>query len=266
MAKTHSLIDHIYYENRKDYTHVEGEVAYLDPATLRRPFEMPRYQRIIALVIVAVAVIIGFLFINNTILASIREAEQAKQAVADNMARQPSIETAPQMSQPIKLRDDEIRARFQETGFTVYDASDPEDPTNMVLYKLPSDVTLDDAAVMYMQGINSLTAPQASKLLVGSWYFNSDRSGSTSMVVRYADFSTADPQVAVQNALTKQGFNPESITESGVDDSGNTFSLGSIDVDGTMCTWKISALPLKDMYSISGLPEDACYVGVRVTA
>ena len=86
------------------------------------------------------------------------------------------------------------------------------------------------------------------------------------MVVRYADFSTADPQVAVQNALTKQGFNPESITESGVDDSGNTFSLGSIDVDGTMCTWKISALPLKDMYSISGLPEDACYIGVRVTA
>ena len=266
MAKTHSLIDHIYYENRKDYTHVEGEVAYLDPALLRRPFEMPRYQRIIALVIVAVAVIIGFLFINNTILASIREAEQAKQAVADNMARQPSIETAPQMSQLIKLSDDEIRARFQENGFTVYDASDPEDPTNMVLYKLPSDVTLDDAAVMYMQGINSLTAPQASKLLVGSWYFNSDRSGSTSMVVRYADFSTADPQVAVQNALTKQGFNPESITESGVDDSGNTFSLGSIDVDGTMCTWKISALPLKDMYSISGLPEDACYVGVRVTA
>ena len=61
MAKTHSLIDHIYYENRKDYTHVEGEVAYLDPAPLRRPFEMPRYQRIIALVIVAVAVIIGFL-------------------------------------------------------------------------------------------------------------------------------------------------------------------------------------------------------------
>lgn len=265
MANTHSLIDHIYYENRKDYTYVQGEVAYLDPAPLRRPFAMPRYQRIIALVIVAAAIIIGFIFINNTILASIRETEAAEQAVTENLARQASIETAPQMSQLILLSDDEIRAKFQEAGFTVYDASDSEDPTNMVLYKLPSDMAVEDAALLYAQGVSSLSAPQASKLLVGSWYFNSDRSGSTSMVVRYADFSTGDPQVAVQNALAKQGFNPESITESGVDDSGNTFNLGSYDADGTMCSWKISALPLKEMYSVSGLPEDACYVGVRIT-
>ena len=45
----------------------------------------------------------------------------------------------------------------------------------------------------------------------------------------------------------------------------NICSMGTLDAEGTPCTWKISALPLSDMYSISGLPEDACYVGVRVT-
>ena len=66
MAKPHSLVDHIYYENRKDYTHVEGDIAYLDAAPLRRPFEMPRAQRIIALVIIIAAVVLGLLFLNNT--------------------------------------------------------------------------------------------------------------------------------------------------------------------------------------------------------
>lgn len=265
MAKPHSLVDHIYYENRKDYTHVEGDIAYLDAAPLRRPFEMPRAQRIIALVIIIAAVVLGLLFLNNTIIAHMRETAQAEQALAENLTRQPSIETVPQMSHVILLSDDDIRARFQEVGFTVYDASDPNDPTNMVLYKLPADVTVEEAAGMYAKGIGNLSAVQASELLVGSWYFNADRSGSNSMVVRYADFSTGDPSVAVKNALTKQGIDPATVSESGVDDSGNTFSMGTFDVDGTQCAWKISALPLKEMYSVSGLPEDACYVGVRVT-
>jgi hypothetical protein len=86
------------------------------------------------------------------------------------------------------------------------------------------------------------------------------------MVVRYIDFSTGDPQIAVQNAIMKEGFDTGSITESGEDDSGNTFSTGSFTIDDASYTWKVSALPLEEIYSISGLPEkSACYVGVRVT-
>ncbi len=265
MADLHSLVDHIYYENRRDYTHVEGDVAYLDGSPLRRPFSMPRTQRIIALVIVVAAVVIGLWFLNSTVFQAMRETAQAEEALATNLTRQASIETVPQMSQIIALGDDDIRARLQEAGYTYYDASDPDDPTSMVLYKLPSDVSVEEAAGMYAKGIGNLSAAQASKILVGSWYLNADRNGWTSMVVRYADFSTGDPEIAVQNALAKQGFDPQTITESGEDDSGNTFSSGTFDADGTMCSWKISALPLDEMYSVSGLPEDACYVGVRAT-
>ncbi|MBQ9041269.1 MAG: teichoic acid transporter [Eggerthellaceae bacterium] len=265
MADLHSLVDHIYYENRRDYTHVEGDVAYLDGTPLRRPFEMPRTQRVIAIIIVIIAIVIGFMFLNNTVFQAMRETAQAEEMLEANLARQASIETIPPMAQFIKMSDDDIRANLQEAGYNVYDASDPEDPTNMVLYKLPSDVSVEEAAGMYAKGIGSLSAAQAAKILVGSWYLNADRNGWTSMVVRYADFSTGDPEVAVQNALAKEGFDPQAITESGEDDSGNTFSSGTLDADGTACSWKISALPLDEMYSVSGLPEEACYVGIRVT-
>lgn len=266
MADLYSLVDRIFYANRREYTHVEGEVAYLDGTPLRRPFSMPRTQRAIAAAIVVVAVIIGAVFVNNTVLTSMREAATAEQSIADNLARQTSLETVPQMAQLVNLGDDDIRARFAEAGYTVYDATELSDSGAMVLYKLPQGMDVDDAAVLYAQGIGSLSAVQATRLLNGSWYFSADRDGVTSMVVRYADFSTGDPQIAVQNALSKEDFDPESITGSGEDDSGNTFSSGTLDADGTACSWQISALPLSDMYSIAGMPEDACYVGIRVTA
>ena len=78
MAKPHSLVDHIYYENRKDYTHVEGDIAYLDAAPLRRPFEMPRAQRIIALVIIIAAVVLGLLFLNNTRICAKRPRQNRR--------------------------------------------------------------------------------------------------------------------------------------------------------------------------------------------
>ena len=266
MADLQSLVDHIHYENRKEYTRVEGDIAYLDGTPLSRPFSMPRIQRIIAIVIIAIAVVIGATFINNTVVASLRETLQAEQTINVNLAREASIETIPRMNELIVMGDDEIRARFEESGFTVYDASDPSDPTSMILYKLPSDMGIEDAMTMYAKGISNLSGVQASKLLNGSWHLGTDRNGGTTMVVRYVDFSTGDPQRAVQNALAKEGFDPASITDSGEDDSGNTYSQGTLDASGVACSWKISALPLSDMYSISGLPSDACYVGVRVTA
>ena len=86
------------------------------------------------------------------------------------------------------------------------------------------------------------------------------------MVVRYADFSTDDPQVAVQKAVEREGFDTGSISESGVDESGNTYNMGVVEVGKKAYTWKVSALPLDDMYSINNMPTDACYVGVRLTA
>lgn len=265
MANKFSLGDLLHYTNRRTYSDTKGDIAYLDGAPLRRPFSMPAGQRFLALIIVAIAVIIGFVFINNTVISALRESAQAEQAIETNLARQASIETLPNMAKLINRNDKGIKKAFKKAGYTVFDASSEDDSEDMTLYKLPADVTLDEAAAMYAKGISNLTAVQATKLLVGSWQFVAERSSGTSMVVRYADFTTGDPQVAVQNALEKSGFDPESISDSGVDDSGNTYSTGTLTVDDTTCVWRISAIPLEEIYDINNMPEEACYIGVRVT-
>ena len=265
MPDLHSLAERLYYTNRRRYTVKSGNVAYLDGSPLRRPFSMPAGQRVFAIVIVIAAIILGGLFFNATVLSSIRDAEAAKQAVTDNLARQASIDTIPIMTDVVTLDDSEIRKKFESEGYTLFDASSLVNSDDMVLYKLASDVSVQDASVMLAKGVNSLTAADATKLLNGSWYFAAERSGGTSMVVRYADFATADPQAAVMKAINKEGFDTSTISESGVDESGNTYSMGVVEVGKKAYTWKVSALPLSDMYSITNLPEDACYVGVRLT-
>ena len=265
MANKFSLGDLLHYTNRRTYSDTKGEVAYLDSAPLRRPFSMPLGQRVLALIIVAIAIVLGFVFINNTVISAMRESAQAEQAIEANLARQASIETLPNMADLITRSDKGIKKAFKKAGYTVFDASSEDDSEDMTLYKLPADVTLDEAAAMYAKGISNLTAVQATKLLVGSWQFVAERSSGTSMVVRYADFTTGDPQIAVQNALEKSGFDPESISDSGVDDSGNTYSTGTLTVDDETYVWRISAIPLEEIYDINNMPEEACYIGVRVT-
>lgn len=266
MPDMHSIFDRLYYRNRREYTAKEGNVAYLDGSPLRRPIMMRGAQRVTAGVIVIIAIIIGIVFLNMTVFASMRDAAATEQAISDNLARQASIETIPQMVDLMTLSDEEITKQFEKSGLTIIDVTSTKEDDEMTLYKVPSDMNADEATALYALGLTTLTAPQATQLLNGSWSFTADRAGVTSMVVRYADFSTGDPAVAVTNAIAKEGFDPTTISESGVDDSGNTYSMGVVEKDDKAYTWKVSALLLSEMYAIAGVPEDSCYVGVRLTA
>ena len=59
----------------------------------------------------------------------------------------------------------------------------------------------------------------------------------------------------------RRGFDASTASETAVDEAGNTFRTGSIDVNGTTYSWRVSAIALSEVYSISGLPESATYVG-----
>ncbi len=265
MLDNDKLVDLLHYNGTREYTREDGNVAYLDGTRLGRPPVMPQAQRIILGVIVIVAIIIGIFILKDTVIANIQESLTREQTVAANIVREASLETVPDMATLINMDDASIQALFAEQGYTFYDATALTESGNMMLFKIPSDMTLDEAAAFYLRGLGSLNASDASKVLCGSWLLSVDRINTTSMVVRYVDFSTGNPQAAIQNALAKEGFDAASLTDSGIDDSKNTFSTGTLDAAGTPCMWRISALPLEEMYSISGLPEDACYVGIRVT-
>lgn len=264
MVDLHSLADRLFYANRRDYTVRDGGTLYLDGSPLSRPFAMPLAQKIILAVIIVAAIVVGGFFVNDTVFANVRAQEKVEKAISDNLARQAAIETIPNVASLIPLSDDEIRSTFQQAGYNMYDASSLSDDDSLILWKLPNDVTTEEGALMLSQGIKKLDASEATKILNGSWKFEADRINGTSLVVHYVDFTTGDPQVAIRSAVEKEGFDVNSL-ESGTDDSGNSYSTGGIDVNGTQCTWRVSAVPLSDYYSISGMPENACYVGVRVT-
>lgn len=260
-----SYLDKLFNGSPKEYTVRRGNVAYLDASPLKKPFDMPAGQRFLALVFVVAAAIIGFIFINNTIIASARSAELDAKSLEENIARTQSITTVPNMVSLATLSDEEIWSQFEGQGYRLYDVSERSGSSNMAFYKLPEDVTTEQADSLFKEGFNKASASSVAKVLNGAWYFSSDRNGWTSMVVRYADFTTGDVQKAIQSAIEHEGFSSDSITNSGVDDSGNTFTAGTAEADGVGCTWRVSALPLDDMYSTRGLPDNATYVGIRVT-
>lgn len=265
MDKTHSLLERIMGPVGRSYTKRRGGVRYLDGKSLTRPTGIKGGQRLILLLIAAIAIGLGAFFIYNTVYASIREAALAEQSVAENLTRTPSIKSLPDMTSLINLSDEEVLSTLEGSDYKIYDVTTEGSVSGISVYKVPDDLTIDDAAVLYARGIDRLNAAQATRILVGSWYLSTDRTGTGSMVVRYADFSTGDVQAAIQSAMATQPFDPETVSDTGVDDSGNTYASGRIDVDGVPCVWRISVLPLSDMYSVTNLPEDSCYVGIRIT-
>ena len=260
-----NIVSRLFSNDESEYTVRDGNVMYLNSEPLKRSFSMPLSHKLIALFFAAAALIISWVIVDNTLFAAQRAAVASQQAIENNLKRPGSLESLPNMATLINYDDGEIDWYFSEAGYTVLDYGALLQADGFMRWKIPSDMTAEEASPLLAQGIGSLNAEQGSKIMCGSWYYANNRDTTTTMVVRYFDFSTGDAAVAVHNAMLQQGFNPESITENGVDDSGNTFCAGTLNSDGTDCTWRISALPLDDIYSISGLPEDAVYVGIRVT-
>lgn len=268
MINADKLAESLHYDGTREYDRVDGDVAYLDGKRLGRPSEMPRPQRNVLVVIVAIAVIIGAVILYRTVISPLQASLTVEETVAANIQRPASLDTVPAMGELIGMDDEAIKEKIAAAGYNFYDATALTDSGNMMLLKLPDDMSVDEAGAMYLRGIGSLSAADATRLLCGSWMLSVDRINTTSMVVRYADFTTGDPQAAVQKALAHEGFDSATVTDSGVDDSQNTYTagiIGSEEGDEVRYTWKISALPLDDMYSIRNLPENACYVGIRVT-
>ena len=150
---------------------------------------------------------------------------------------------------------------FTDAGFTLYErvplGTNAEGGFDVV--KLPSDVPLEEAGLLYLQGINNISAASAAKLLNGSWDLEVSRKSGTVLRLHYADFTATDADSAIFSAMESQGLDSTMVTDSGVDDAGNTYQAGT--ADGY--TWRISVIGLSEVYKSSGLPATAQYVGIR---
>lgn len=245
--------------------HSAGPIRYLDKESLHKPLDLPQRNYRFVFLFMGIAVVIGiFMFSNYYNSVVIGAQNQAKQ-VSETINRGVTLDL-PRLSDYIEMSNDEIRASFNQSHYTIYDNSSSADTAagGMDLYKLPSDVTLADAAVSYSQGIEKLSATSAARLLTGSWRFLTNRSNGIEMKVRYADFNATTADTALANARATEGFDTATAGSVGQDTVGNTTQSGTMNIDGTVYYWTISTCSLSNVYSNDGLPASAQYVGIRL--
>ncbi|MEC4272695.1 teichoic acid transporter [Adlercreutzia sp. R25] len=244
-----------------------GDVRYFDGAELSRPLEMPPRVRAIMLAAMAVAAIIGCVFLGQYLDQIMNEPIRQQQALQENLARESSYDF-PLLASLMPLSDEEVMGALTEAGYTLYErtpvGTDPDGGFEVI--KLPADVSLEEAGLMYVKGIDKLSAADAVKLLKGAWTLTVSRKTGDDMRLRYADFASGTIEKAVQGAMQVEGLENAEVTDSGVDDSGNTYQTGVISTDNGTYNWRVSVIELDEVYDISGLPNTAFYVGIRFTA
>ena len=254
-----------FISQNKNYASNGGPVRYLDASSLSRPQNLPRNLYAIAGAVLLAAVIIGAFMLHGVLDGVLNASERDAQAVQENIARDVTY-SLPILSDLILQDNATIKQSFVDAGFTIYDKTNTEsNPDGLDLVKLPSDVSEVDAASYYAKGISKLSATEASRLFKGAWTFSVTRNDYTDMRVKYVDFSSGTIEAAIDDAIVSEGLSETTYTDSGTDDAGNTYQAGTIDIDGTTYTWRVSAIALSEVYDISGLPNTAIYVGVRMT-
>lgn len=251
---------------KREYVDSDGPVRHLDGSGLARPLNMTRPMLIVTATLMVIAAIIGGVFLYNVLDNAFNSAAKSQASVQENISRPVSLDL-PSLPSLFPLGDDAIKQTFADAGYVTYDlaSTEPDPSGGFDLLKLPSDMDAAEAGVMYLNGIDSLSAVDASRLLNGSWRMTVRRDEHTDMSVRYVDFNSGSIDAAIQSAIAAEGLDASTFGDRGTDDSGNTYQAGTVDVDGSPCSWQVSAIALSAVYDIEGLPDTAVYVGVRMT-
>lgn len=245
---------------------VNGNIRYLDDGGLNRPLDMPPNVRKGMLAALTLACAIGCAILFGYFDAMVGAPQRDQEAMQENLARDVSLDL-PQLSALINMSDQDIMNALSSTGCALYEKTPVGTSENggFEVIKLPEGVSLEEAGLIYLAGLSNASASDASRLLNGSWTLSTDHSSGANIRVRYADFKSGTADVAIQAAKEAEGLSNAQATDAGVDDSGNTYQAGTVEIDGETCSWRVSVIALSEMYSVSGLPEDALFVGVRLS-
>ena len=245
----------------------EGPVRTIDSSSLARPFDPPKPVLIVSLVFALIAAIIGGRYAFGAIDGILHGAQRDAATVETNINRGVSYDERCERRTAADAGDAEgAHNDNRNAGYQTYNILG-EGEEGVDVMKIPSDVTLADAALVYAKGVSNMDAVTASKYLVGSWRFTVSRTNGTEMKVRYCDLAAENAQDAVQHAWQSEGWADNgnvTITAEGVDEIGNTYREGTIETESGTHSWRISVCDLDGVYSIPGLPSTAQYVGIRM--
>lgn len=244
-----------------------GPVRWMDGSSLLRPFDPPKKVTSVCIAAALVAALGGGFVGLKGIDFVLHGEERMLEEVQANIKRDVSYDL-PIMQDYIEMKDKEIQQSFDNAGYATKNFSaKPEDGLDVV--KAPSDVSSEETFAAYENYMSNTDAVSASSYLVGSWRFSTDRSAGVTMRVHYSDLDALTPQDAIESAMESEGWKDSGskvkVTDEGTDEMGNTYREGTIKTGSGKYVWRISVCDLSAVYPVSGLPETAQYVGIRIS-
>lgn len=243
----------------------QGEINFIDASSLSRSPTMPKKNYPFMFAILALAILaaggLGFAINYNIV-----HGEDRLKAQVVEIANRGVDKEVPKLTDFVDFSDADFAPYMESSGYAYVDMNEINKSPDFTIdyFKLPSDMTAEEAEGAYTNGISSLDTEAAVKLLSGSWRLTANRAGGFSYNIRYADFESDNPNSAIQKAMEEQGLAGTTLTESGKDRTGNQFQSGEVEIDGYHYTWTVSVCKLKDAYKVSGIPGSSQYVGVRL--
>lgn len=248
------------------YGEQDGPVIRYKASSFDRPIEFPANDKRRLALIVAIAVLLSAALIIAYNMAVIGDSAQTQVKVAAAIDRGVELDL-PKMEDYAGKTNEAMLETFKSAGYTMYDNSNEEDRNvdGFDMFKLASDVDPETAGEAYAQGIENLSSVEAARYLSGSWRFLVSRANAVELRLRYADFTATDAKEAIQTAIDSQGFKDADVNDIALDTMGNSNVSGTFKKDKVTYAYTISACDLSQVYDIDGAPENAQFVGIRVT-
>lgn len=248
-----------------------GATHYMNAPALQRGLHMPsRVKLFIALLGLAgliVAAIFGFRAYDTIANAPSRYAESINEAIHTG----PGLEL-PVLNNFVGTDTATMRTSFSDSKYSIidvhemYDDAEEADEFTLDVVKVPSDMDRKLSEELFKKSLRRTGVVEAAHFLSGSWRFTAAMAEGTDIKVKYAEFDSATIEEAITKAIAAQGWSDSTFGEAGEDQSGNTFQSGTITINDQNFNWTVSACPLDEVYSVSGLPENSFYIGARLVS
>lgn len=246
-----------------------GSTHYMDAPALTHGTAMPATAKLIVaalgLLALFVASFFGLRAYDAVANAPTRYAESIEEALHVGAGLE-----LPLLNSYVGSDNSSIREALASSGYTTIDvdalyASNEEVDANSIdLVKIPHEMDYDIALDLFQNSLRRASITDAIQYLAGSWRFTSYAAEGIDLKVKYADFQSSSIEEAIASAIANQGWSDSTFGETGVDQSGNTFQNGTIQLNDYNMNWSVSVCPLDEVYNVSGLPDNSYYVGVRL--
>ncbi|MBQ9067832.1 MAG: hypothetical protein IJ131_02065 [Eggerthellaceae bacterium] len=247
-----------------------GSVHYMSAPAVRRGMHIPGNIKLaivgLGLAALLIASLIGMRIYNDVVNAPVRYAETI--ALAINEGRDLNL---PVLNNYVDSDNNGIREAFASAGYQTIDVDalyaregEEPDPNSIDLVKIPSDVPYDRSVELFQGNLRRVEVSDAAHFLASTWRFTTYLADGVDLKVKYAHFTSDTIEEAIAAGIAAQGWTDSTFGESGVDQSGNTYQNGTVQMDDRVLHWTVSACPLDEVYNVNGLPENSYYVGARL--